>query len=85
MKLVIVSVHDMKSRSFGTPVCADSLEMAKRNFRMMIHDDKNKMMHEYPEDFELLHLADYDEFNGKVAALQQPVVLLSGAECVTPL
>lgn len=64
MKVSIYAVRDIKN-DFGTPFTAANDNIAKR---MYLAEQKNKdsMLAQFPADFELWKLADYDTKSGQL-------------------
>lgn len=59
----LVSIFDAKTQTFGPPQPCDSLDQAVRSFHQAINTP-NTTFSEYPEDFILFHVADWDRTKG---------------------
>lgn len=76
-KLVGVAVYDDKSHRFGDLAWFDSSEAAIRAFGDVVMDRRTELGR-HPEDYKLVHLANYDKYHGSVDGLNSVVVLASG-------
>lgn len=78
----MVVLHDKKSRFMDSPMTFDSIEAAKREF---VHaakyskDTKGRtpLFVDYPSDFELLHVADYNFLTGDVIPVEHIAIQVS--------
>lgn len=65
MKLTIVAVHDRAADAFGRPIFVNSIGLAIRSFQDEINTPReNNEMNRHPDDFDLFHLADFDDSTG---------------------
>lgn len=77
----ICAVRDSASGLFGRPVQAVTLAVAIRAFQQEISNpDVNNAMNSHPEDFELHHIADYDDSTGQLRPLDTPVLIARGKD-----
>lgn len=71
MKLVIVAIRDKQMNGYAAPMAVPTIGIAMRAF-MQQCNDANTQLNKNPEDFELFHLADYDDETGKFNNLPTP-------------
>lgn len=74
----IVVLHDKKSRFWDSPITFDSIEAAQREFLHTARHSKDikgrtPLFVDYPDDFEMIHIADYDYINGVVIPVDHTV------------
>ncbi|WNK13673.1 MAG: nonstructural protein [Microvirus sp.] len=72
----VCSVFDSASRLFGQPFFVPALGSAMR----AVGDEVNRAaadnsLYQHPEDFELYHVADFDDVHGKFIVLDSPKLL----------
>lgn len=65
------SVRDSKGEIFHTPFFNKTHGEAERNFRQLVNDQKS-MVAQYPEDFDLYYLGEYDDQKGLAYPLDTP-------------
>lgn len=58
--LKIIAVRDRQLNAFMRPFAAQSLGQAIRSFRDEVNNPQSDL-NKHPEDYELYHIADYDE------------------------
>lgn len=62
MKYVVVCVRDRAADVYGVPQFVPSIGVAIRSFTDMVNrEDVNNQVYSHPEDFDLYHVADYDD------------------------
>lgn len=87
---VLVCLNDKKSRVKSSPVCYDSFEAAQREVKRAvelgrdIRDGQKPIIAMYPEDFELVYVADFDPLTGVVTP-RDGHVYVAVDELFTPL
>lgn len=62
-KLKVYSVKDVKIGTYKKPFFSGHDEIAKRDFRLAVNDDRTSLYYS-PADFELWYLAEFDEDRG---------------------
>lgn len=67
----IYSIRDSKAEVFNSPFFQKSHGEAERNFNTLVNDDKSTVSN-YPEDFDLFYIGDYDDNTGKIKPLDTP-------------
>lgn len=65
------SVRDSKGEIFHPPFYQKTHGEAERTFNKLVHDDKS-MIAQYPDDFDLYYLGEYDDQSGKISSLNTP-------------
>lgn len=65
------SIRDQKSEVFNTPFFNKSHGEAERNFKTLVNDPKS-MPGQYPADFDLYYLGEYDDNEGKFTPIDTP-------------
>lgn len=81
MKLNIVSIYDRKLEAFGAPATVTALGGAIRGFQDAIQD-KDTQFSKHPEDYELFHIATWDDATARFNNLEQPKSIAIGANYV---
>lgn len=65
--LTICSVFDRKAMKYSRPFSTDSDVQALREFVTVVkRDNSSSLIKEYPEDFELVRIAKFDEDTGGI-------------------
>lgn len=65
MMLKMFSVYDIKSESYMTPFFFPAVGQAVRAFKDLVADKRSTIgMH--PEDYKLVHIADFDDSNCEI-------------------
>lgn len=60
----IYSIRDIKTRVYDQPMCFHNDESAMRSVRNMMH--KVPTLSDYPEDFQLFQVGQFDDATGEV-------------------
>lgn len=71
MLLKVFSIRDQKAEVFNTPFFQKSIGEAERNFKTLVNDDKSTVS-QYPEDFDLYYLGEYNDNLGLITSLDTP-------------
>lgn len=71
MLLKAYSIRDQKGEIFNTPFFKNTHGEAERDFNRAVNDPKTQL-NEYPEDFDLWYLGDYDNNKGVLIPLETP-------------
>lgn len=79
MKLQMFSIRDAKGEVFNTPFFQKTFGEAERSFTQLINDGKS-LPGQYPDDFDLYYLGDYDDQTGKFAPLDTPQHLVKAVQ-----
>ena len=78
-KLQAVSIFDSKAQTFTPPYFVPAVGVAIREFGSLVNDGKS-LQSQYPGDFELFHLGDFDPSTGCFVPLVEPKRIVSGAD-----
>lgn len=78
---MLFSFFDVKSEVFGRVLEARTLDEAKRIFISLLLSGDRSNITEYPHDFQLFCLGDFDNVTGKIEACL-PYSILSGLEAI---
>lgn len=81
MQLKVFSIRDAKSEVFHTPFYKTTHGEAERDFRTAVNDKKTQL-HQYPEDFDLWYLGEYDDNTGKFESLDTPLHVIKAIQCL---
>jgi hypothetical protein len=67
----LFTIRDSKSEVFNAPFAQATHAEAERSFARAAADPKTTI-HQYPEDFDLWYLGDFDENSGKLLPCDSP-------------
>lgn len=65
MKHVIVSIYDTKGKTHNPPFFQRTVGEAERTFTKIVND-KNSIINQYPADFVLNWIGEFDDDNGSI-------------------
>lgn len=68
--MYLYSLFDFKAQQFTPPFLANSDEEAKRIVALTVRGAANTLLAQYPADFTLFRLAEWDAGAGKVSPLE---------------
>jgi len=71
MLLKIYSIRDTKGEIYNTPFYQRTHGEAERNFKTVASDSKSTIS-QFPEDYDLYYLGEYDDQTGKIKSLDKP-------------
>lgn len=82
MVKVVCSVQDIKA-DYGDPFVSDNVFVACRVFESTVKHS-GSLLHEYPEDFRLIQIGEYDTHTGELTAFPVVdfVVLMNGTDVI---
>lgn len=66
----IFAIYDSKARSFLQPFYAPEIAVAQRHFRTAANDAATQIC-QYPEDFTLFYIGEYDDQSGVITPLDK--------------
>lgn len=76
MKMTVVAIRDRQADTFSRPFFQATPGLAVREFIDAVNKQENgNTLNTHPEDFELFHIADYDDSTGKFNNLPEHVSL----------
>lgn len=78
MKANVCAIYDTKLKAYAAPFCVRNIAVAARYFASKIKDDKDDLS-QFPQDFNVVHLADFDDETGTFENVQ-PTVILTGIQ-----
>lgn len=79
MVLFITAIKDSKVGTFGPPMTTRSLGEAEREFHGAANNDQSKICI-YPKDYDLWHIASFDDATGKITPLDSPVHIVAATQ-----
>lgn len=82
MEFKIIATRDIKADVYSVPMFVPHIGQAIRSFGDACSkkdNDPNNVLGNHSEDFELMHLGDYDDTNGHFKLLDAPVQLAVGS------
>lgn len=75
----IFTVHDSKAQAYLQPIYFRSTGEAIRAFETTCKD-KNSQFAQYPSDFSLLHIGEWNQDTAAIVMLSKPVILTNASE-----
>lgn len=81
-RLQVVSVRDRAADVFGRPFFTPSVGTAIRSFADHLNGTEDSEMRKHPEDFDLYHLAVFDDETGVFECLPQPKQIAIGKDLI---
>lgn len=78
-KLAVVAVFDVAAQFYHPPVFFRATGAALRWFEDLVRNPEAKEIHSHPDQFQLFHLGDWDDFSGGFAPLVHPTLLVHGS------
>ena len=64
--MIIVSVEDNLAKKFSNPFFTESEDEAVRMFKLAVNDSHNEMLNNFPEDYALWYLGEFDTKTGLI-------------------
>jgi len=81
MILRVVSVFDKAAAAYNRPYFVPSLGLAIRSFEDEVkRADPDNPLHNHSSDFELWHIADFDDSIGRFISLDSAFLICTGAQ-----
>jgi len=78
----LFSIYDRKAKIYLQPFTMKNETEALRSFMRLVTDDKSQIK-QFPEDYELTFIGDWDEKSGDVIVSQpKPVLLMTASNAV---
>lgn len=81
MQLKVFSVRDAKAEVYNQPFFQKTHGEAERTFRQLANDQKS-MINQYPDDFDLYYLGDFDDQTGLMTTLKTPQHIIKAVNCI---
>lgn len=79
----IYSVKDQKGEVYNQPFFQLTHGEAERSFRSLVNDPKSSVR-DYPEDYDLYYLGDFDSTTGLLMPIDTPHHILKAVSCIKP-
>lgn len=79
----VYSIRDSKTEVFNVPFYKVTHGEAERDFRTLANDEKSRLA-QYPEDFDLYFIGEYDDNTGKMNALDTPQHIVKAVNVIQP-
>lgn len=67
----VYSIRDAKGDNFNPPFLKRTHGEAERDFRTLVNDEKS-MLAQYPDDYDLYYLGEFDDNSGKFTLVDSP-------------
>lgn len=77
--LKMFSIRDIKGEIFNPPFFARSHGDAERSFLQAAKDEKTTIS-QFPEDYQLFYIGDYDDQSGRVIQEAPPKLVMSATQ-----
>lgn len=77
------TIRDAKAEIFHPPFYKATHGEAERDFRVLANDSKGQIS-QFPEDFDLYYLGEYNDQEGKMVPLDTPQHVVKAVHCVKP-
>jgi hypothetical protein len=71
MQTKLYTIRDSKGEFYGPPFTQKTHGEAERSFHTLTNDPKSNV-NQYPEDFDLYYLGEYDDISGKIKPNDTP-------------
>jgi len=81
--LKMYCLRDNKAEAFHPPFYKHTHGEAERDFTTLTKDEKS-MVNQYPDDFDLYYVGEYDQSTGKVKPLDTPQHIIKAVQCKKP-
>jgi hypothetical protein len=81
MKRPVFSVLDTKAKVFGNPWNVVNVEVATRNFGLVLNDPASELS-KTPRDYALYQIGLFDDTKGIILAEEIPTLICTGHELV---
>lgn len=79
MTMRAYSIRDAKAKVFGPPFYKSTHGEAERALVMLLKDEKS-MINQFPEDYDLYHVGEYDDQTGVFAPLDTPTHIVKAVQ-----
>lgn len=79
MLLKAFSIRDTKAEVFNTPFFQKTHGEAERAFKRLTADQQS-MIAQYPEDYDLYYIGEYDDQTGKLITIDSPQHLVKAVQ-----
>ena len=80
MKHYIFAVYDSQAEAYGMPMFFKAKGEAVRAFEQQVNRQEDSMIAQYPQDFTLFEIGEFDSSTGLIVPLPTPASLGTGVE-----
>lgn len=82
MKMIIVTIRDVKADLFMRPFFMQTSAAAIRTFSDEVNRaDKDNTIYNHPEDYSLYEIGEFDDNTAVIYPLPQPRMLIQASQC----
>lgn len=75
----VYAVRDVKTEIFLSPHFMHTHGEAERSFTQAVRDsDRNNPLSQFPNDYDLYHVGEYDDHNGLLKPVTPPTLIVNG-------
>lgn len=78
----VYSLYDVKAKKFGPLQMFDSDESAIRSFVILLKSGRDSIICEFPDDFVLYRVGNFDDSTGSIQSEPSPVSIINGFNLV---
>lgn len=79
---MLFSMFDDKASTFGALIALENADVARRHFIVSMLSNEKSPVRDFPDDYILYELGDFDKFTGKFTLHETPIKVMSGFEAV---
>lgn len=79
---MLFSLFDTKACSFGSLIALENAEVARRNFVMSMLSPEKSPVKDFPDDYILYEMGEFDNHSGKITVHDCPIKVITGFEAV---
>lgn len=80
MKSVVIAVRDRAADVYGMPQCVATIGTAIRSFSDAVNGAGESALQKHPEDFDLYHIAVYDDATAEFECVDPPRMIAVGKD-----
>lgn len=84
MKRKVYAIRDSKAEVYNTPFFQNTHGEAERSFSRLVEDPKS-MIQQFPDDYDLYWIGEYDDLLGTLTALDTPQHILKAVHVAARL
>ena len=77
------SVKDLKVGVYNPPMAQNTHGEAERTFSQVVND-KNTTINQFPADYVLCYVGDYDDLTGRMTSLDVPQEIVGAVQLLRP-
>lgn len=72
---ILISVYDKKASVYQPPMSFPNLATAMRSYSMVQRQSPNSPLAQFPEDFDLYAVGNFDQLSGEIQVVHPPQFL----------